>query len=87
MSNNPQSHLFSDTDPQAEAVLINLLRNKQASEKIHMLNQLNATLRTLTLSGLRQRYPSAGKIELKLRLAELLYGPELAQKIFSATKK
>jgi len=79
--------LFSDTDPAAEAVLIGLLRKKQPAEKLRMVNQLNASVRVLTLSGLRQRHPDANQLEIKLRLAQLLLGTDLAAAITPALKQ
>ena len=81
MPDSSQLQLFSDTDLHTESVLITLLRKKQAFEKLHMVDQLNASLQTLTLSGLRERYPEANKDELKFKLAQLLHGTELAQKL------
>jgi hypothetical protein len=81
MSDFSQLQLFSDTDPKTESVLITLLREKQPSEKLRMVDQLNASLHILTLSGLRERYPKANEKELKFRLAQLLFGDEVAQKI------
>jgi len=70
--------LFPDTRPEAEAVLIGLLRQAPPWRKLHMVGQLNQTVRTLALSGLRQRYPEATPQELRRHLADLLLGPDLA---------
>ena len=70
--------LFSDTRPEAETVLIGLLRQAPPWRKLYMVSQLNETVRTLALSGLRQRYPEATPQELRRRLADLLLGPDLA---------
>ncbi len=72
------SSLFPDTQPEAERVQIELLRQAPAWRKLDMVGQLNQTLRTLALSGLRQRYPGATPRELRRRLADLLLGPALA---------
>lgn len=74
--------LFSDTTPEAEAVLIRLLREMAPWQKLAMVNQLNATVRTRALSGLKSRHPSASEAELRRRLADLLLGPELAEKAY-----
>ena len=74
--------LFSDTRPEAEAVLIKLLRQAPPWRKLHMVGQLNQTVRTLALSGLRQRYPEATSQELRRRLADLLLGPDLAARVY-----
>jgi hypothetical protein len=74
--------LFDDTSPAAEAKLIELLRQKSPAEKVRMVNQLNAGLRTVAMSGLRLRFPDAKEAELKRRLADLLLGPELAERVY-----
>ncbi len=74
--------LFPDTRPEAEAVLIELLRQAPPWRKLHMVGQLNQTVRTLALSGLRQRHPQADPQELRRRLADLLLGPELAARVY-----
>lgn len=74
--------LFPDTRPEAEAVLIELLRQAPPWRKLHMVGQLNQTVRTLALSGLRQRHPEATPQELHRYLADLLLGPELAAQVY-----
>ena len=74
--------LFPDTRPEAEAVLIKLLRQAPPWRKLHMVGQLNQTVRTLALSGLRQRHPQATDQELRRRLADLLLGPDLAAQVY-----
>ncbi len=76
------TELYSDTHPKMEALQIKLLREAGASRKMEMLAQLNASARVLALSGLRQRYPNATESELRRRLAGLLLGDELAQKVY-----
>ena len=72
----------SDTRPEAEAVLIELLRQAPPWRKLHMVGQLNQTVRTLALGGLRQRHPNATPQELDRRLADLLLGPKLAAQVY-----
>jgi hypothetical protein len=72
--------LFSDTSPEAEAVLIQLLREMPPCRKVEMVGRLNASVRSLALSGLKSRHPEASDTELRRRLADLLLGPELAEK-------
>jgi hypothetical protein len=74
--------LFPDTTPEAEAVLINLLRQAPPWRKLEMMSQINETVRTLALSGLRHRHPDASEAELRRRLADILLGPELALKVY-----
>jgi hypothetical protein len=76
------STLFPDTHPEAERVQIELLRQAPAWRKLEMVGQLNQTVRTLALSGLRQRHPEATPQELRRRLADLLLGPNLAAQVY-----
>lgn len=74
--------LSPDTSPEAEAVLLNLLRQAPPWRKLHMVGQLNQTVRTLALSGLRQRHSQAAPQELRRRLADLLLGPDIAARVY-----
>lgn len=76
------STLFPDTRSEAEEALFELLRKAPPWRKLQMVGELNATVRTLALSGLRQRYPQASDEELRRRLADILLGPELAEKVY-----
>jgi hypothetical protein len=76
------STLFPDTDPEAEKVLIELLRNAPPWRKLEMVDQLNQSVKILVLSGLRSRFPHDKPEKLRRRLAELLLGPELAVKAY-----
>lgn len=76
------SALYSDTDPKMEALQIQLWRQASPTRKMHMLAQLNASVRMLALAGLRSRYPDANEAELRRMLADLLLGEELARKVY-----
>lgn len=80
------STLFPDTRPEAEAVLLDLLRKAPPWRKLHMVAEMNQAVRTLALSGLRRRYPDASPEELRRRLADILLGPELAEKAYGPLK-
>ena len=83
LAQRPFAHcLFSDTRPEAEDVLIGLLRQAPAWRKVHMVDQLNQAVWLLALSGLQTRYPSATPQELRRRLADLLLGPDLAARAY-----
>ncbi len=79
--------LYSDTDPKAERVQIELLRRVPAWRKIQMVSQLNETVRTLALSGLRQRHPDASPQALRRLLADLMLGESLAEKVDGPIQK
>ncbi|OGO29376.1 MAG: hypothetical protein A2W33_05100 [Chloroflexi bacterium RBG_16_52_11] len=76
------SVLFPDTRPEAEEVLIRLLRQAPPWQKLEMVNQLNQSVNLLALAGLRERYPNANARQLRQRLAELLLGKDLAEKAY-----
>ncbi|MEZ4866377.1 MAG: hypothetical protein R3C14_33980 [Caldilineaceae bacterium] len=73
---------FTDTRPEAEAVLIELTRNAPPWRKMEMVVQLNESMRALMHSGLQARYPHADEDELQRRMADLLLGPELAFQVY-----
>jgi len=70
-----------DTSPEAERVYFQLLAKKSSVERLEMVSQLNAAVRALAMSGLRERYPNETEVDLKVRLAELLYGADVAKRI------
>ncbi|RLD06492.1 MAG: hypothetical protein DRI56_07990 [Chloroflexota bacterium] len=74
--------LYSDTHPKMEALQIKLWRQATPTRKMNMLAQLNASVRLLALTGLRSRYPQISEAELRFKLAVLLLGDELAQKVY-----
>ena len=78
--------LFEDTSREAEEVLLELLRQAPAWRKLQLVAQLSDMVRTLALSGLRQRHPGATPEELRRRLAGLLLGAELAEKVYGPPK-
>lgn len=79
--------LFSqDTSPEAERVLVGLLRAKAPAERLSMVFQLNDLARALTFAGLRERNPAASDDEIEARYAELILGTQLATRVLDARK-
>jgi hypothetical protein len=76
------SALSPDTHPKMEALQIELWRQASPTRKMQMLAQLNASARLLAMTGLRSRYPLASEAELRRKMASLLLGDELAQKVY-----
>ena len=74
--------IFSDTSPAAEKIQLDLLRQAPTWRKIEMVGQMNDTVRTLALSGLRRRYPTAPPDLIWRYLADQLLGTELAAKVY-----
>jgi beta-phosphoglucomutase-like phosphatase (HAD superfamily) len=73
---------LTDTDAAAERVWIEMLRSAPAWRKLQLASELYQDMRRLALSGLRARHPAAAEKELRRRLADLLLGPELAEKAY-----
>ncbi len=68
--------LSSDTTPEAEAVLLDLLRRAPVWKRLQMIDQMYEMLRLLTMADLRRCYPNADENELKRRLAARILSPE-----------
>jgi hypothetical protein len=75
--------MHMDTTPEVEAIQFAFYRTAPTWKKLEMMTDLNHSMRTLAMSGLRKRHPNATADELRYRLAELLYGAEIAEKMCS----
>lgn len=73
---------LNDTSPEAEAVLIELLRQAPSWRKLKMVGDLNATVKQFALSGIRERHPDASEEEVRRHLADILLGEALAAKVY-----
>jgi hypothetical protein len=80
------SKLASDTHSKMEALQIELWRQASPTRKMNQLAQLNAAVRLLALTGLREQYPQASESELRFKLASLLLGEKLANKVYGETE-
>jgi hypothetical protein len=69
---------LSDTDPEAERVLLEILRSSSPARKIAMAAEGWDCTRELALAGLRARHPGASERELFRRFVELVLGAALA---------
>ena len=76
------SGYYSDTHPKMEALQIQLLREVPAWRKMEMWVSLNDAAQELALAGLRRRYPNISQKDLRRRLADILLGKDLAQKVY-----
>lgn len=81
------TQVFPDTPPETERALFAMLREMAPWRKLEMVAQLNQTVRELALVGLRERYPHASPEELRRRLADIVLGPELAEKVYGPMSK
>lgn len=76
------SVLSSDTHPEMEKLQIQLWRQANPTQKMHMVAQLNASTRLLALEGLRKQYPGSSETNLRRRLADLVLGADLASRVY-----
>ena len=68
----------ADTDPDAERVQIELLRQAGAARRAGMAVSLSAQVIGLARRAIRRSLPGATEEEVGLRFVELNYGEELA---------
>ena len=76
-----------DTPPDVERVQIDLMRAAPVWRKMELLGQLNQAARLFAISGLRRRHPDATEPEIRRRLADLILGAELAERVYGAMSK
>ena len=76
------SVLYSDTHPKIERMQIELIRRMPAWKKIAVVDGLNETVKTMAMSGIKQRHPNATPQQIRRMLADLMLGAELAQKVY-----
>ena len=76
-----------DTSPEAERVLLDLLRQAPAWRKLHMVEDTNRSVKDLLLTGLRHRFPQDSPVVLRRRLADLWLGPELSAAAYGPPPK
>lgn len=73
---------LTDTSPKVEALQMKMLRQASPARKLELLAQMNATVRTLALSGLSARHPDDPPEIIQRRLADLILGEETAKKVY-----
>ena len=70
-----------DTSPDAELVLIDLIRNKPAHVRLgDAINSSNRVAEQCK-NAIRRRHPEISDTEVKLRFIELNYGNEMANEL------
>lgn len=84
--NRIMSALFSDTHPKMEALQIQFIRRMPAWKKVAIVDDLNETVKTLAISGIKQRHPEAAPEQIRRMLADLMLGAELARKVYDRAR-
>lgn len=80
------SALFSDTHPKMEQMQLEFIRRMPAWKKFAIVDDLNETVKTLAISGIKQRHPNASSGQIQRILAELMLGVELARKVYDRAR-
>lgn len=76
------SALYPDTHPKIEQMQIEFIRRMPAWKKLSIVDGLNETVKTLAITGIKQRNPNATPEQIHRMLAELRLGQELARKVY-----
>ena len=79
----PMTTLSSDTDPRIEKIQIELLRKMSPERKLHMVAQMNHTVHSFIMAGLKERNPNLSAEVLRTMFAELLLGKQLAERVLT----
>ena len=74
--------MLNDTLPEADTVLTQLFHEAPDWKKIKMVNEMTKTVYLLAETGVRDRYPDAGEAEVRRRLADVVLGEDLAEKVY-----
>ncbi len=74
--------LSRDTAEDVERMQIEHLRRLPAWRKLALVGEMNRTVQTMALAGLRQRHPDDTPEQRRRRLAALLLGSELATRAY-----
>jgi hypothetical protein len=80
------SALYSDTHPKMEELQIEFIRRMPPWKKMSIMDGLNETVKTLAITGIRQRNPNATPEQVHRMLAELMLGEELARKVYDRAR-
>ncbi|WP_095982857.1 hypothetical protein [Melittangium boletus] len=73
-----------DTDLRRRERYFELLRVQSPADRLRKAGALTQAVRQLAQVGIRQRFPQADALELKVRLTVRLYGREVAHRLFGA---
>ncbi len=80
------SAFYSDTHPKIEEMQIQIIRRMPSWKKFSIVNDLNDAVRSMAVIGIKQRHPDATPEQMRRKLAELILGAELAEKVYVPAK-
>jgi hypothetical protein len=73
---------ITDTSPEAEKVLIEILRNMSPEQKGNLISDTLQMGRELAIAGLRYRYPQATDEQIRLLFAKERLGDQLFRQAY-----
>jgi hypothetical protein len=73
---------YTDTSPEAEKVLLEILRNMTPQQKGHLIFSTLEMGRDLWFAGLRDRFPNATDEQISLLYAKERLGDELFKEVY-----
>ena len=73
---------MSDTHPDIEKILIENYRKKSIPEKMKIIRELTLACQTMSLSGIKKRYPDADEKNLRFRLGALWLSKETMLNVY-----
>lgn len=71
-----------DTHPRQQARYIELLRAQAPEARLLKAGALTEAVRYLAEVGIRENFPQADETEIRVRLAERIYGRDAALRLF-----
>ncbi len=71
-----------DTHPRQQARYIELLRAQSPVDRLRKAAALTRAVRQMAVVGIRLHYPQADEQEVRVRLADRIYGREIARRLF-----
>lgn len=73
--------MLSDTHPQVEKVMIELLRKATVAQRVARAFSMSAVVKELSMRAVAKANPEYTEQEVKLKWAELHYGKDLADRV------
>ena len=78
----PPDDFFSDTDPRALEVFLDLQRRRTPSEKLRQVFEMTDLILEAARAGERARHPDAGEHEISMRAAARRFDRETMIKVW-----